>query len=122
MTRTRRAALCVVAALACGGAPAAAEHLVASVSTQRVQVTSNFTGTELVLFGTVDPDPPSGARAQTYDRVATVSGPRQSLLTRRKDRVLRNLLTNLPATPPMNTHTDDAAAAAGGFYRIGVQQ
>lgn len=33
-----------------------------------------------------------------------------------------NLLTHLPATPPMNTHTDAAAAAAAGFYRVGVQQ
>ena len=37
--------------------PAGAERLVVSLSNHRVAVTSNFVGEELVLFGTIEPDP-----------------------------------------------------------------
>ena len=42
---------------------------------------------KVVLFGTIEPDPITPAAA-TYDLVVTVTGPRQALRTRRKDRVL----------------------------------
>ena len=45
-----------VAALAEAISPAAAERLVASLSTHRVMITSNFTGDELVLFGGIEQD------------------------------------------------------------------
>jgi uncharacterized protein (TIGR02186 family) len=77
--------LAAAAALLLAG-PAAAERLVTSLSNHRVLVTSNFTGVELVLFGTIERDAatvPGG-----YDIVATVTGPPQDLVTRRKERVL----------------------------------
>ena len=45
-----------VAALAAATSPASAERLVASLSTHRVMITSNFTGEELVLFGGIEQD------------------------------------------------------------------
>ena len=51
-------------------------------------ITSNYTGVELVLFGSVEPDTAGRARSGSYDIVATVIGPRESLRTRRKQRVL----------------------------------
>lgn len=80
----------VIAALiaACVATPAAAERLVVSLSNHRVAVTSNFTGEDLVLFGTIEPDRPRAALRNAYDLVVTVTGPRQTLRTRRKDRVL----------------------------------
>ena len=74
--------------LVCGGRPAAAERLVVSLSNQRVAITSNFVGDELVLFGTIEPDPGRPVRRSAYDLVVTVVGPRQTLRTRRKQRVL----------------------------------
>jgi uncharacterized protein (TIGR02186 family) len=74
--------------LVCGGPPAAAERLVVSLSHHRIAITSNFVGDELVLFGTVEPDPGKTARRPAYDLVVTVVGPRQTLRTRRKQRVL----------------------------------
>jgi uncharacterized protein (TIGR02186 family) len=69
--------------------PASAERLVISISRHQVLVTSSFTGTSIVLFGTIEPDSPTARRrAQTYDIVATVAGPRQTVVTRRKERVL----------------------------------
>jgi uncharacterized protein (TIGR02186 family) len=70
--------------------PAVAERLVTSLSRHQVLVNSSFTGTSIVLFGTVEPDSPAAARrrASGYDIVVTVTGPRQSVVARRKERVL----------------------------------
>ncbi len=76
------ALLCVFSEL-----PADAERLVSSLSSHRVQITSNFTGVELVLFGTVERDQASVPRKGGYDVVATVVGPRQTMVTRRKERM-----------------------------------
>jgi uncharacterized protein (TIGR02186 family) len=77
----------VVAGFLADPVPAAAERLVASLTNHRVMITSNYTGVELVLFGTVERDGVGVARGP-YDIVATVIGPRDSLRTRRKQRVL----------------------------------
>jgi uncharacterized protein (TIGR02186 family) len=74
--------------VACGFTPAAAEQLVVSLSNHQVAVTSSFVGVELVLFGTIEPDKPRAALRSAYDLVVTVTGPRQTLRTRRKERVL----------------------------------
>ena len=66
--------------------PARAERLIASLSSHRVQITSIFNGVELVLFGTMEPEPEAAPR-KGYDIIATVIGPRQTLVTRRKARV-----------------------------------
>jgi uncharacterized protein (TIGR02186 family) len=51
-------------------------------------VTSNFTGDELVLFGGIERDAATVPRRGGYDIVVSVIGPRQNLVTFRKDRVL----------------------------------
>ena len=51
-------------------------------------VTSNFTGEELVLFGGIEQDSSSRPRRSGYDIIVTVSGPRQTMVTFRKERVL----------------------------------
>jgi uncharacterized protein (TIGR02186 family) len=73
---------------ACGVRTAAAERLVVSLSNHRVAVTSNFVGEELVLFGTIEPDPATSPLRPPYDLVVTVTGPRQTLRTRRKQRMI----------------------------------
>lgn len=82
------AAVLLAALLADCGPAAAAERLVASLTNHRVMITSNYTGVELVLFGTVERDATAPARNGPYDIVATVTGPRETLRTRRKERVL----------------------------------
>ena len=73
---------------ACGAGPAAAERLVVSLSNHRVAITSSFVGEDLVLFGTIEPDAGKTTLRSAYDLVVTVTGPRQTLRTRRKQRVL----------------------------------
>jgi len=75
-------------ALTASAVPAAGERLVASLSNHRVMVTSNFTGEELVLFGGIEQDSASRPRRSGYDIVVTVTGPRQTMVTFRKERVL----------------------------------
>lgn len=67
---------------------ARAERLVISLSTHQVQITSSFTGVDLTLFGAIEPDAASVGRVGGYTVVATVTGPRQSVVTWRKERVL----------------------------------
>jgi uncharacterized protein (TIGR02186 family) len=81
-------ALGVAGTLVAATVPAAGERLIASLSTHRVMVTSNFAGEELVLFGGIDPDAGSRPRRAGYDVVVTVTGPRQTVVNFRKGRML----------------------------------
>lgn len=83
----RRLALIFVLLIA-GAAPAAAERLVVSLSNDRVAVTSSFAGENLVLFGVIQSDQGRAAPRTDYDLVVTVTGPRETMRTRRKERVL----------------------------------
>jgi len=65
---------------------ARAERLIVSVSNHRVTVTPNYSGEELVLFGSVERDAATPASRSNYDLVVTVSGPRADMVTRRKER------------------------------------
>ena len=69
--------------------PARAERLIVSVSNHRVTVTPNYSGEELVLFGSVEKDATTPATRTAYDLVVTVSGPRADMVTRRKEQIGR---------------------------------
>jgi uncharacterized protein (TIGR02186 family) len=75
------------AAVVLAATPLSAERLVISVSTHRVLITSNFTGTEVVVFGTIEDDE-KGAAGGPYDVAITVRGPLETYIARRKARVL----------------------------------
>ena len=84
----RRRALAISAltlAAALTALPVRAEKLIVSVSNHRVTVTPNYSGEELVLFGSVETDASTPAN-RNYDLVVTVSGPRADMVTRRKER------------------------------------
>jgi uncharacterized protein (TIGR02186 family) len=79
--------LCAVALLAALAAPAArAERLIVSVSNHRVTVTPNYSGEELVLFGSIEKDSATPSSRNGYDLAVTVSGPRADMVARRKER------------------------------------
>jgi uncharacterized protein (TIGR02186 family) len=82
-----RCLLTVLALMMAAMAPAAqAERLIVSVSNHRVTVTPNYSGEELVLFGSVEKDGQTHDAPAGYDLVVTVSGPRAEMVTRRKER------------------------------------
>ena len=73
-------------ALIIAGSPARAERLIVSVSNHRVTVTPNYSGEELVLFGSIERDSSTPSGRNAYDLVVTVSGPRADMVARRKER------------------------------------
>lgn len=67
---------------------ARAERLIASVSNHRVTITPDYTGDQLVLFGSIERDADTPADRVSYDLVVTVTGPRMTMVTRRKEKTL----------------------------------
>jgi uncharacterized protein (TIGR02186 family) len=88
MSRTRVAALALAASLAHSTPASAQERIIVSLSTHRVLISSNFTGTDLVLFGAIENIDPNVLGRGGYDVVVTVRGPRRTFITRRKERIL----------------------------------
>lgn len=81
-----RAVRLLIALLAGGLAlPASAESLISTLSDEDVQITSNFTGERIVVFGAVRGVP---AEDQDYQVAVVVQGPPQDLVVRQKERVL----------------------------------
>jgi uncharacterized protein (TIGR02186 family) len=77
----------IMLAVVAPGPHASAERLVFAVSSHRVLINSSFTGAELILFGVVEQNGVARQGAN-YDIVATVTGPKQDVVTRRKERVV----------------------------------
>jgi uncharacterized protein (TIGR02186 family) len=75
-----------VAALSVSAGSAAGERLVASLSNYRVQITSNFIGEEIVVFGGIEWDSTSVQRRSGYDIIVTVAGPPQNFITFYRER------------------------------------
>jgi uncharacterized protein (TIGR02186 family) len=102
MMRGIAIASAALAALLAAASPASAERLVTSISRHQVLVTSSFTGTEIVLFGTIEPDTPASRRRSSgYDLTVTVIGPRQTVVTRRKERFV-GIWTNMDSRTFIN--------------------
>lgn len=79
--------LLLAALLPPGGGSARAETLVTGLSASIISIESNFTGSEIVLFGTIEPDAQTIARPEPYDIVVVVRGPVQQVVVRRKERL-----------------------------------
>ena len=74
-----------VAGLVALAASAHAETLVTALSTHRVEISSSYTGAQLVIFGAIERDGRSIARGDPYDLVITVRGPRKTHIVREKE-------------------------------------
>jgi len=70
-------ALCIVPA-------AASEDLVSGLSQDTVEITSNYTGTDIVVFGAIEHLDDSGV----HDVIVVVRGPDADITVRKKDRVV----------------------------------
>ncbi len=81
----RRAAALLLMLFAFAGA-ARADQLVTDLSEHQIAIRSNFTGTQILLFGAVEARTP-GTRALNRDVVVVVQGPVRPVMVRRKERV-----------------------------------
>ncbi len=63
------------------------EEVQADVSTRTVAITSNFTGTEIIVFGAISNTRPVNTAEEQYDVVVVVEGVGEELVARRKSNV-----------------------------------
>jgi len=68
------------------GLVSAQENIVADLSQRHVSITTNFTGSEILIFGAVKRDAPRPS-LDPLDVIITVSGPEQPVTIRKKDRI-----------------------------------
>lgn len=68
------------------GVPAAAQELVAALSINRVQITANFDGSEVIVFGAVKHIGPIEEEGK-LDVIVTLTGPSLPVTVRRKSKV-----------------------------------
>ncbi len=92
LSRTVRPLLAALVAgligAAAGSGPAAAQTLATALSAARIEITSNFSGTDLQVFGVVEHDRVDAAgQPAPFDVVVTVTGPSERVAVRRKERV-----------------------------------
>ena len=65
----------------------AAQDIISGVSTDLVQIQSDFTGTDIVVFGAIEGTDPATPISE-YDVVVVLRGPELDVTVRRKERVL----------------------------------
>ncbi|GHD16597.1 TIGR02186 family protein [Tianweitania populi] len=69
-------------------APQYNESIQIGLSTDRITITTDFSGTDLTIFGALNDVDPQIARQNRYDVVVVLEGPARPVVVRRKDRVL----------------------------------
>jgi uncharacterized protein (TIGR02186 family) len=77
----------VLSLMSAASAEPAKESVEADASTRQVAITSSFTGTEILVFGTVENSVQPSAEAGTYDVVVVVEGAPAPVVVRRKSEV-----------------------------------
>ena len=79
------------------------ESIQIGLSTDTIQITSGFTGTDLTIFGAVDNLDPEISRQGHYDVIVVLEGPNRTATVRRKERFLGIWINrqsrNLPEVP-----------------------
>jgi uncharacterized protein (TIGR02186 family) len=81
-----RLAAALAAAILLFAGPACAEDLVSGLSQDQIQITSSYTGTDIVVFGAIESASNTG-QATPRDVVVVVRGPDTNMIVRRKVRV-----------------------------------
>jgi len=67
--------------------PKAGEELQSDISTREISIQSNFTGIEILLYGSIDFSQTAIPETGTYDVIMVVRSPAATLVARRKERV-----------------------------------
>lgn len=88
MIRAGLLAALVLVAACLGAAADGHDSLVTELSSQTVSIQSNFTGTEIVIFGQAQHIQDQPGDVNDYELVIVVEGPPQDITTRRKGRFL----------------------------------
>jgi uncharacterized protein (TIGR02186 family) len=97
------------------------EQVQSDISTREISIQSNFTGIDIVLFGSIDfsrtPSPEEGA----YDVIMVIRGPNEPMVVRRKEQVA-GLWVNGPAQTFSSVPGFYAVVASRPFRAIASEQ
>jgi len=77
----------VLAAEATPAAPVPREEVQSDLSTREISIQSNFTGIEILIYGSVDFSQTTGHDQGVYDVIIVIRAPSQPLVARHKERV-----------------------------------
>jgi uncharacterized protein (TIGR02186 family) len=67
--------------------PAPREDVVSDISTREISIQSNFTGIEILIFGSVDFSGTAEPEKEIYDVIVVLRSPDQPIVARRKERI-----------------------------------
>jgi len=81
------AAIATLSAGLCAPGAHAAQDIISGVSTDLIQIQSDFTGTDVIVFGAIEGTDPA-TPINEYDVVVVLRGPELDVMVRRKERVL----------------------------------
>lgn len=107
---------------------AAPETIEIGLSTERIAITSNFVGTDLTIFGALDNADAQMERQGRYDIIVALVGPSQTVVVRRKSRVLgvwantaSIIFGNVPASYSLaSTRSLSAITDATTYRQLGL--
>jgi uncharacterized protein (TIGR02186 family) len=102
--------------LACIALPASAETIVAGLSQNSVSITTNFDGSEILIYGAVKRDAPITA-AKPLEVIITVEGPSLPMTIRHKER-RTGIWMNTGAVTVDSAPTFYAVATTGPLTRV----
>lgn len=85
------------------------ESIQIGLSTNRVAITTDFSGADLTIFGSLDNADPLISRHGRYDVIVVLEGPAQEVVVRRKDRVF-GMWINMASETFVNVPTSYSAA------------
>ncbi|MBC6437510.1 MAG: TIGR02186 family protein [Rhodobacteraceae bacterium] len=94
-----------------------AEQVVASLSQNQIAITTNFDGSELLIFGAVQREAPIPDAAAPLEVIITVQGPQRPVIVRRKARRL-GIWVNTDAIQVDAAPTFYAVSTTGPFTRV----
>lgn len=86
----------LIAFLTLAALPARGAEIIGALSQNRVSLTANFSGSEILIFGAIRHDAPRIEDAPSYDIIITIEGPRHPVSIWRKARTF-GIWTNVEA-------------------------
>lgn len=93
------------------------ERIQIGLSIDHLSITSDFSGTDLTIFGALDNVDPLVSRQGRYDVVVVLEGPARPVLVRRKDRVL-GMWINTESETFVNVPASYSVATTRNFQDI----
>jgi uncharacterized protein (TIGR02186 family) len=82
------AALLLVCCTAASASAQQRESVETDISSRNIAIESNFTGAEIVVFGTIANSRQTDSESGLYDLAVVIRGPEEPMVTRRKERVM----------------------------------